>query len=128
MRSDFYYNFRQTTPDNTSFQTGTLSDKGIGWHGGIGAAYEIVPRVRLTFDVTYRSATLDNYRGTLRDEYGEHNKALLTREMVESGYIFGARYESDPGFNDAKPAKLDFSGVQIGLGIQYNLFNPRLSF
>jgi len=128
MKSDFYYNFTQTSPGDTAYQIGTLTDNGIGWHGGFGAQYQIVPRLSLTFDVKYRSAALDNYRGTLRNENGEYNKALLARGMVESGYIFGARYESDPNFDEAKPAKLDFSGLQIGLGIQYNIFKTKLNF
>lgn len=127
LKSEFNYNFTQTSPDET-FQRGTLSDRGLGWHGGIGAEFDIVPRVRLTFDVKYRSATLDNYRGTLHNELGEGKKARLTMEMVESGYIFGSRYESAPDFTEAKSAKMDFSGFQIGLGITYNLFKTKMKF
>ncbi len=114
---------------------GSASRNGLGFQGGLGLEYNLSKSIALILEGHGRYANLDDWKGenTFTNSVGQDETTsvdwLYFEELDDvTGVYYKSIYISDtppqgPGIRNVRPAKINYSGISLRLGIKISFGN-----
>ncbi|MGB9005458.1 MAG: hypothetical protein WCB96_07035, partial [Candidatus Aminicenantales bacterium] len=122
------YDFRISAAGTWNLYTVKTDASGLGFHGGIGLEFKLLPAISLFFEGQGRYASIGGFKGSIEvsDSYGGHsseNGKLYYYKFTELPLgtfpviLVNDTVPSGSGTTDVRTANIDFSGFSAVAGM-----------
>ncbi len=107
-------------------RTYDMTAGGIGFHGGLGLEIPVAPAVSIVVEARGRYASLGGFKGTGRSGSSERTGDVWLADITDARiYTLIDVYDDTPSGDNARPAKLDFSGFSATAGFLFRFGGGR---